>query len=260
MRLDLAGVHFLNNGSIYAFASPPRSPIDIREIPSLVPESARNATAKAILPTLQARIKHIKEMLAAPDLLSLDGNNGEGIDTPASKCGFHVYAQLAPTNVSAVEMEELENELGEPTGARTAPRPPLLVDAVLLSRECGLMMLIERAEGLRSRLFFRKVTTCEHHFIPSHRVKIAHGVTDAGFSGLVYLGLLLLLSRQMARSRTPAALARISRWTFLSQIVADSIAFAGVSLSSVFRCFIYAHTPRSTSRLQFSLMAVRLYR
>ncbi|KZV65116.1 hypothetical protein PENSPDRAFT_656060 [Peniophora sp. CONT] len=70
-------------------------------------------------------------------------------------------------------------------------------------------MRIERAEGLRSRLFFRKVTTY------------------AGFSGLVYLGLLLLLSRQMARSRTPAALARISRWTFLSQIVADSIAFAG---------------------------------
>ena len=70
--------------------------------------------------------------------------------------------------------------------------------------------------------------------IYDHTQLEADSFVDAGFSGLVYLGLLLLLSRQMARSRTPAALARISRWTFLAQIVADSIAFAGVSLQLFF--------------------------
>ena len=60
-----------------------------------------------------------------------------------------------------IRAKELEQELKEPTGANTPTRPPLLMDAILLSRDCGLMIEIDKAEGLRSRLFFRKVTTCE---------------------------------------------------------------------------------------------------
>lgn len=54
-------------------------------------------------------------------------------------------------------------------------------------------------------------------------------VADAGFAALVYLAMLLLLSHQMSESRTPATLSRISRWSFIVQALADSIAFAGVS-------------------------------
>jgi hypothetical protein len=53
---------------------------------------------------------------------------------------------------------------------------------------------------------------------------------DAGFAATVYLMLLVLLTRQMSQSRTPAALARISRWSFLAQALADSISFAGVRI------------------------------
>lgn len=50
---------------------------------------------------------------------------------------------------------------------------------------------------------------------------------DAGSAGLAYLALLILYCRQSERSRTPPSLARISRWTFLSQATVDSVSFAG---------------------------------
>jgi hypothetical protein len=51
---------------------------------------------------------------------------------------------------------------------------------------------------------------------------------DAGFAALVHLALAVLLSRQVARSRTPAGLSRLSRWTFLAQAMVDAVSFAGV--------------------------------
>lgn len=54
---------------------------------------------------------------------------------------------------------------------------------------------------------------------------------DAGFAGIVYLVMLLLLSQQMSESRSPAALSRISRWSFIAQALTDSIAFACVGLN-----------------------------
>lgn len=50
---------------------------------------------------------------------------------------------------------------------------------------------------------------------------------DAGISACVYLVQLLLLSRQIDRSRTPAGLSRVSLWTFLAQSIVDSVSFAG---------------------------------
>lgn len=43
----------------------------------------------------------------------------------------------------------------------------------------------------------------------------------------MYLVQLLLLSRQVDRSRTPAGLSRVSLWTFLTQSIVDSVSFAG---------------------------------
>jgi transmembrane E3 ubiquitin-protein ligase len=47
-------------------------------------------------------------------------------------------------------------------------------------------------------------------------------------AALMYLIILVLLSRQVQRSRTPAGISRVSRWPFLAQAVVDSVAFAGV--------------------------------
>ncbi len=62
------------------------------------------------------------------------------------------------------------------------------------------------------------------------RLLILIFLLDAGFAGLVYLVMLLLLSQQMSESRSPATLSRISRWSFIAQALTDSIAFACVGL------------------------------
>ena len=51
--------------------------------------------------------------------------------------------------------------------------------------------------------------------------------SDAGTAAITYLILLILLSRQMERSRTPSGISRVSRWSFLAQSTVDSVSFAG---------------------------------
>jgi hypothetical protein len=204
MKLDFEGVHFLANGSIYGFAEPTGRHIDIRYIPAFVPEAFQNDTARTIEPELMSRINKVKDMIDA-GVIDQDSTNGE----LQGGCGFSVYAQIAPSEIPAKDMEDLEDELQKPTGRWTVKRPPLKLNGVLLSRECGILYNLHDAEGLRSQLFFRKVATY------------------AGISAFVYLVQLLLLSRQVDRSRTPAGLSRVSLWTFLAQSIVDSVSFAG---------------------------------
>jgi hypothetical protein len=68
------------------------------------------------------------------------------------------------------------------------------------------------------------------HVSPSGRAFAATHILptlDAGTAALVYFTLLVLLARQMDRSRTPSGISRVSRWTFLTQAVVDSVSFAG---------------------------------
>ncbi|KAH9986100.1 hypothetical protein BJV74DRAFT_545675 [Russula compacta] len=204
LRLDFAGIQFLQTGSVYGFAQDPGVSIDIRALPSLVPPGLLNITARAVVPVIEDNISKLKALLTSNDLSS------EFNPTPPdSTCQFAVYAQVHPSNVSATAMRELEDELMYPTGVTTVPRPPLQLDVAIISPECGILIQGKDADGIRSRMFFRKVTTY------------------AGFAALVYLAMLLLLSQQMSESRTPATLSRISRWSFIAQALADSIAFAG---------------------------------
>ncbi|KAI0248996.1 hypothetical protein BJV78DRAFT_1276346 [Lactifluus subvellereus] len=202
-QLDFVGIQFLETGSVYGFAQDPGVSIDIRTLPSLVPPDVLNITARAVVPVIEDRIAKLKALLASNELAS------ETNPTPDSTCQFAVYAQVHPSNVSAADMRELEDELMHPTGVTTVRRPPFQLDLAIVSPECGVLIEIKGADGMRSRVFFRKVTSY------------------AGFAGFIYLAMLLLLSHQMSESRTPAALSRISRWSFIVQALADSIAFAG---------------------------------
>lgn len=65
-------------------------------------------------------------------------------------------------------MRELEEELQHPTGATTVRRPKFIMHGVLLSRECGIMYEVKSTEGLRSRTFYHKITTCTHLNSVSH--------------------------------------------------------------------------------------------
>lgn len=46
-------------------------------------------------------------------------------------------------------MQELENEIQNPTGLSTIWTPKLSVDMLLLSRECGIMYSVKNTEGVR---------------------------------------------------------------------------------------------------------------
>ncbi len=47
---------------------------------------------------------------------------------------------------------------------------------------------------------------------------------------IIYLTLIFLMIRQTEISRTPARIARLSRWSFMAQAAADAIFFVGVSI------------------------------
>ncbi|KAG1723246.1 uncharacterized protein EDB91DRAFT_1240120 [Suillus paluster] len=202
MKLDFEGVHFLANGTIYGFAEPTGRHIDIRYIPAIVPEAFQNDTARTIEPELISRVNKVKDLIDA-GVIDQESTNGES----QGGCGFSVYAQIAPSEISVKDMEDLEDELQKPTGRWTVKRPPLKLNGVLLSRECGILYKLHDTEGLS--------------------LLIRVFCSDAGISAFVYLAQLLLLSRQVDRSRTPAGLSRVSLWTFLTQSIVDSVSFAG---------------------------------
>jgi hypothetical protein len=77
----------------------------------------------------------------------------------------------------------------------------------------------------RSQSFFRKVTNCES--FSNIATYLLYCILDASVSAIVYLVLLVLLSRQIDRAHSPAALTRLSLWTFLIQAIVDALAFAG---------------------------------
>jgi hypothetical protein len=47
-------------------------------------------------------------------------------------------------------MQELEEEIKKPTGSATIKMPKLSMDAILVSKECGILYQIYDTEGLRS--------------------------------------------------------------------------------------------------------------
>ncbi|EGN95289.1 hypothetical protein SERLA73DRAFT_61030, partial [Serpula lacrymans var. lacrymans S7.3] len=74
MRLDFEGVHIIGNGSIYGFAEPIGRNIDIRLLPSIVPEGYQNATAHAVEPEIASRINKLKTMIDQ-GIIDQDSNN-----------------------------------------------------------------------------------------------------------------------------------------------------------------------------------------
>jgi len=46
-------------------------------------------------------------------------------------------------------MQELEDEIQNPTGINTVKAPPLSLSAILISKNCGILYEIVEIEGLR---------------------------------------------------------------------------------------------------------------
>ncbi|KXN86557.1 DSC E3 ubiquitin ligase complex subunit 1 [Leucoagaricus sp. SymC.cos] len=205
LRLELDGVHFLSQGSIIGLVEPFGQPLDIRSLPSIVPPDRKNETAQIIAPELEQRITKLKNMI---DDGLIDNESGKE-DTPKSKCPFTFHAQFHPVPIPDYLMQDLESEIQHPTGISTVKAPKMVLSAVLLSRECGILYEIHSTQGLRSQTFFNKMTTY------------------GGLSALAYFTALIVFSRQVERSRSPSGIPRVSRWTFLTNATIDAVCFAG---------------------------------
>ncbi|KAI6042062.1 hypothetical protein EDC04DRAFT_1079252 [Pisolithus marmoratus] len=235
MRLEFEGVHFVSNGSIFGFAEPPGRHVDIRYLPTIVPEESQNETARVVQEELQSRINRIKIMI---DNGIVDQEPSEANSGVQSDCGFLVYAQIEPSPVSQEHMDDIESELQLPTGKWTPNVFPLRINGVLLSRECGVLYRFHHAEGLRTQSFLRRVTNY------------------GSVSGIVSLIMLALLIRHVDQTHSPAALQRLSVWTFYTQAIVDA-----VSLASHITFAILAHgrpslaliTPAFASCIVFSM-------
>ena len=142
-----------------------RKPMDIRLLPSIVPPAEINGTARMIENELAFRIARLKEKIEAglfdnEDILTGALHSNKSIlqapaedvltgDSPKTSCSFRFYGQLEASDVSQELMKELEDEINKPTGITTIKPPPLVMNGVLVSVECGMVLEITHAIGLK---------------------------------------------------------------------------------------------------------------
>ncbi|KAF9266758.1 hypothetical protein L218DRAFT_921385 [Marasmius fiardii PR-910] len=206
LKFDLEGVHFIENGTIYAFVEPQGRSLDIRYLPAIVPDYLQNDTAHLIEPELTTRMEKLKRLI---DAGIIEQEVSPSSDAPRASCPFQLFAQLDPVDIPVILMQEYESELQNPTGIRPVTPPKFSMKAVLVSKECEIMYEVSNVTSTRLKVFFRKITTY------------------SGTAAAAYLAILVFLTRQMTRSSTPTGLSRVSRWTFLTQTTIDALSFAG---------------------------------
>ncbi|TCD68657.1 hypothetical protein EIP91_010178 [Steccherinum ochraceum] len=204
LRLEFDGVHFLSNGSIYTLAEPTGRFADLREASVLVPEQRVNETGHVIEAELSQRLIRLREKYLLGTLDSEIPDEG-----PKTTCSFKFFGQIDVSNIPGYVMQEIEDEIEKPTGVTTARIPPLSMQGVLVSRNCGILYELKETTGVKSQTLYRRITTY------------------AGAATIVNLILLLLLSRQITRSRSAAGLGRVSRYPFFLQSLVDAVAFVG---------------------------------
>ncbi|KAI0644285.1 hypothetical protein C8Q79DRAFT_913528 [Trametes meyenii] len=206
LRLDFEGIHVLSTGAVYAHAESSGRGMDIRDLPALVPSKFRNDSARAVEIELAYRISKLQEKIESG---SFEQDSSEADETPKTKCSFKLFAQLKGSDVPKELMDELESEIGEPTGITTVKSPEFSLEGVMLSQDCGILYEVKHVLGVQSQRLYRKITTY------------------SGISTLVNLALLALFRRQAAESSSAIGLSRVSRYTFLIQSLIDAISFIG---------------------------------
>ncbi|KAK1222123.1 hypothetical protein PQX77_015051 [Marasmius sp. AFHP31] len=205
LKFELEGIHFIDNGTLFAYVEPQGRSTDIRSLPAIVPEAFQNDTAHLIEPELTARIDKLKHLIDA-GIIEQDVSSTE---TPRTTCPFQFFAQLDAMDMPEFFMKEYESEIQNPTGLRPLKPPKFSMKGILVSKECGIMYEIGNVTSTRLKAFFRKITTY------------------SGSAAFAYLAILIFLTRQMTRSSTPTGISRVSRWTFLTQTTIDALSFAG---------------------------------
>ncbi|KAF8604550.1 hypothetical protein BDV93DRAFT_491761 [Ceratobasidium sp. AG-I] len=204
VNYQLDGIHFFDDGSIYGLMEPRGLDPDLRQLPPLLPKPRQNVTAYAIKTEIDRRMRTLRDRIKNPR------NDGQTEDKNSiTSCAFQLYGQIKPADFPVYLMQELESETEEATGVRTVSRPPLQFNGLILSPDCAVALNFKDATGMQAAVFWHKATL--YSFVAS----------------ACYFIILKLLVRQMEMSRTPAAVAKVSRWTFASQAIADAYSFVG---------------------------------
>ncbi|KAG8729043.1 hypothetical protein FRC11_009636, partial [Ceratobasidium sp. 423] len=203
VNYQLEGIHFFEDGSIYGLMEPRGLEPDLRQLIPLVPTPLQNATAYAIKDEIDRQIHVLQDRIKNP-------GGGQAEDKNSiTTCSFQLYGQIKAADFPAYLMQELESETEDPTGVRTVSRPPLKLNGLILSPDCAVALTFKDAVGMQATIFWQKATS--YAFVAS----------------VCYFIILKLIVRQMETSRTPSAIAKISRWTFALQAIADAYSFVG---------------------------------
>lgn len=204
LRLEVDGVHFISNGTIYAFAEPSGRGIDLRNLPSLVPPARLNETAHIVEAELISRTAKLKERVEAGTI-----DEGSEDDGPKTSCSFKFFGQIQRSNIPQALLQEVEDEIDEPTGISTIHAPEMKLQGVLVSQNCAMVYELPDISGMKSQTLFRKITSY------------------AGIATIMNLLLLVFHTRQVTRSRSAAGLSRVSRYPFIIQTLIDAVSFVG---------------------------------
>ncbi|KEP50684.1 putative RING finger protein [Rhizoctonia solani 123E] len=203
VNYQLDGIHFFEDGLIYGLMEPRGLEPDLRQLIPLVPTPRQNATSYAIKDEIDRQIRVLQDRIKSP-------GGGQAEDKNSiTTCSFQLYGQIKAAEFPVYLMQELESETEDPTGIRTVSRPPLKISGLILSPDCAVALTFDDAVGMQATIFWRKATL--YSFV----------------AAICYFIILKLIVRQMETSRTPASVAKISRWTFALQAIADAYSFVG---------------------------------
>ncbi|CUA71903.1 DSC E3 ubiquitin ligase complex subunit 1 [Rhizoctonia solani] len=203
VNYQLDAIHFFEEGSIYGLMEPRGLEPDLRQLIPLVPTPVQNITSYAIKDEIDRQIRVLQDRIKNP-------GGGQAEDKNSiTTCSFQLYGQIKAAEFPVYLMQELESETEEPTGVRTVTRPPLRLSGLILSPDCAVALTFKDAVGMQATIFWQKATM--YSFVAS----------------ICYFVILRLIVRQMETSRTPASIAKISRWTFALQAIADAYSFVG---------------------------------
>lgn len=238
IAFDLDGLHFLQQGLLYAQALPVESPeyTDPSVVLSMIPlpHKAQLPPAPDVAeltggnaPAAVRKMTELEMELAAWILLNdtfialnetlnnrvirnnasiqVGGSREYDTRTARHNCTFHLYAHVKPSGSFDQQQQvlEWEAEMRNPSGISTISPPPAELEGMLFSPNCFLVMKFDTARG---SLFISR---------QSHAIRYA-------MSLIVVLTIqCFLVTRQMDLSMTPSAISKISSVSWSLQCLID---------------------------------------
>lgn len=157
------------------------------------------------------------------------------VDMTETRCPLLIHLSLPPLpeGVTLDQVLQYEQELANPTGILSSLKRPKGywegkgLGGVIVADQCGLVFGIDGGHGVPMDNFWRKTVHCKCR----RRGLLTQ---DATFATLSQLLVLLLLVRQMERTRTPSTLAKVSLWTIVLISASDSAIFSGHIILGLF--------------------------